>query len=131
MIAGTTFVFGDLEFLLRWAAGRARKIGDAKETLQQVSRRCSDGSAVCLANDDGLVVIAPEQQPDGTMRAMVLLAVAENGRPGAFERQEDAVVAVARELGATQLAFRTTRKGWGRLVGPHWARDGDLYTRGV
>lgn len=62
---------------------------------------------------------------------MVLMAVAA-GTPGAFRRQEEEMLQVARELGATELAFTTKRRGWARLLGPQWQWDGgEMFFRSV
>lgn len=61
---------------------------------------------------------------------MVLLAVAA-GVPGAFRRQEEEMLQVARELGAVELAFTTKRRGWARLLGPQWQWDGEVFFRSV
>jgi hypothetical protein len=45
-------------------------------------------------------------------------------RHGAFERQDAAVRAIARDLGAQTIAFQTRRRGWARRLGPEWHRRG-------
>ena len=58
------------------------------------------------------------------LEAFVLLAVA--ARRGAFEVAEPHVLAVARDLGATTIAFRSVRRGWERkLRGTAWKPRGN------
>lgn len=107
----------------------ARRAGMNDRTTHLMRERCLDGSAACLACRDGAVVVTA-RECDGRMRAMVLLAVSA-GAPGAFRRQEQEMLQVARELGAVELAFTTKRRGWTRLLGPQWQWDGEMFFRSV
>ena len=81
------------------------------------------GRALCLHGESGTVVIGlgPGENP-GTLEAFVLLAVASQF--GAFDQSEPAVLAVARDLGAATVAFRSARRGWARRLGPEWKPRG-------
>lgn len=123
MIAGTGFRFADIdEVWPRWAARAERSLaGDAH--LAWVAGECRSGEAVCLECDDGIVVLAVSASG---ARARALFAV---GDAGALRRREDELAAVAREIGAAEVSFRTDRKGWRRVLGPQWQFDGDRFWR--
>jgi len=58
--------------------------------------------------------------------------IAVGFRHGAFERQEPAMLTIARELGAETIAFHSRRRGWGRRLGLEWQRRGiDEFVRKV
>lgn len=81
------------------------------------------GRALCFHGEPGTFVIGlgPGENP-GTLEAFVLLAVA--ARVGVFDESEPAVLAVARDLGAATVAFRSVRRGWARRLGPAWKPRG-------
>lgn len=130
MIAGTPFVFGDYDKSQAAFDARIQRARCALEEMEKTRSKCNNGTAVCLVCPDGLVVLTLEQDADETIDAWVLLA-ASTGATGVFRQHEGAMVAIARELGATRLTFRTDRKGWKRLLGPEWSESGDVYSRGV
>lgn len=82
-----------------------------------------DESALCFQGPAGVFVLTlvPGDNPVH-LEAFVLLAVAS--RVGAFEDAEPAVLAIARDLTATTVAFRSVRKGWARKLGPAWRPRG-------
>lgn len=91
--------------------------------ITELEAQCEDGRALCLSGPDGVVVIA--LQPFGLeLELFVWLAVAF--RHGAFQRQEPALLKIARDLGAQTLAFQTRRAGWVRRLGPQWQRRGTV-----
>lgn len=122
MISGTTL---EEPRMIPWAALAAYR-GRALASLDEIAgfmEQCEKGSAMCVANEDGMVVLA--LQPFGdALELFVLFAVAF--RFGAFERQESAVRAIARDLGAQTIAFQARRSGWARRLGPEWQRRGTL-----
>lgn len=120
----------DLDACWPFVLARVGRAAMTPGALQALRERCAAGAAVCVAGADGVVVVTPQERPGGTMRAMVLLAVS-TGAPGAFQRQEEEMAGVARELGATELAFTTSRRGWARLLGKHWRFDGEVFSRSV
>lgn len=125
MIAGTPFDIAGFDETLNSMPRRARRWVTREARIQSRAR-----NAVCLVSQDGMVSIALQRRDDGTMRAFVLLAVSDSA-PGAFRRNETAMLAIARDMGATTLAFHATRRGWAKVVGPAWKRDGDVYEREV
>lgn len=86
--------------------------------------------STALINEDGLLVLTLKPGHNG-LRAFVILALSSGKHFGAFHRNEAGAVEIARDMGARTLAFRSDRRGWGRVLGPHWWRDGDLYERRV
>jgi len=126
MICGTEFVLVDFESA--WArmpaTGRARIHAEAIE-------EATAPNAVCLESPDGIVSIALQPDTGATMRAFVLLAIGF-GNWGAFKRSEPAMVQIARDMGASSLAFGSKRAGWLRVLGPEWRRcAGNVFERGV
>lgn len=87
-------------------------------------------NSVSIASPDGVVSVALHPRPGGTMRLFVLMAVGTSFA-GAFRRREPEMLAMARDMGAATMAFRSPRRGWIRLLGPEWRRDGFTYERGV
>lgn len=96
---------------------------DLPDGAEAALRRCRDGSALCFRGDPGVFVLTlrPGDNP-GQLEAFVLLAMAS--RFGAFADAEPAVLAIARDLTATTVAFRSVRKGWARRLGPEWRPRG-------
>jgi hypothetical protein len=92
---------------------------DADQALQA----WREGGCLCFQGPAGVFVVTlvPGHNP-GHLEAFVLLAVAS--RIGAFEDAEPAVLAIARDLTATTVAFRSVRRGWARKLGPAWRPRG-------
>lgn len=105
-----------------WEQARAhvRQMPDgAEHALEEWRAR----RALWFAGEPGwfALTLRPGDNP-GSLEAFVLLAVSR--RPGAFEAAEPAVLAIARDLGATTVAFRSARRGWSRKLGPQWKPRG-------
>ena len=82
-----------------------------------------------LACEDGMLVLDLRPGPEG-LELFVWLAIAF--RHGAYERQDAALLAIARDLGALTIAFAARRRGWARRLGPEWHRRGkDEFMRRV
>ena len=92
---------------------------DADQALEE----CIAGRALMFMGPPGWFVVSlrPGENP-GTLELFVLLAVGL--RHGAFEEAEPAVLAMARDLTATTVAFRSVRRGWARRLGPAWRPRG-------
>lgn len=80
---------------------------------------CRRGEALMFSGPAGTFALGlvPGENAD-QLEAFVYLAVA--ARHGAFDEAEPAVLAVARDLGATTVAFRSMRRGWARRLGAAW-----------
>jgi hypothetical protein len=114
------FTFMPPECIAQACAGLAPTIASPSE-IAEIRAQCEANRALCLANEDGMTVV--ELRPHGdALELFVWIAIAF--RHGAFERQDAAVLQVARDLGAQTLAFQSRRRGWARRLGPEWARRG-------
>ena len=91
------------------------------DELREIEAQCEARTAACAVNDDGLAVFTLRPFGD-ELELFVLLAIAF--QHGAFARQESALRSIARDLGATTIAFETRRIGWARRLGPQWQRRG-------
>ena len=120
MISGTTFVPEGPEAIDAAFARIRHRIASTSD-IEDLKAQCAEGNALCAACEDGVVVFSLQTYGMG-LELFVWLAVAS--RPGAFERQEPALLKIARDLGAETLAFQTRRPGWGRHLGPQWQRRG-------
>jgi hypothetical protein len=97
--------------------------------LAEIQAQCEKEEALCLACEDGMIVIDLRPGPEG-LEVFVWLAIAF--RHGAYERQDAALLAIARDLGAQTIAFVARRRGWARRLGPEWHRRGkDEFMRRV
>lgn len=136
MIAGTTFLLADIDSAMLRYRRRIRKAMTPREILSDAAFMVHDGRALCLEGPDGMLILSAMGRADGArllVECKVLLAVS-SGVPGAFKRQEQAVIAIARDLGAALLTFRTDRRGWPRLLrmlGADWRREGEYFIRSV
>ena len=125
MIAGTDFVLAD--FGQFWPTVRERAEKWVNDECIEASR--GHGYA-CLCNDDGMLVVTLKPTVDNRWQAFVQMAVS-TGKPGAFKRNEESMLAIARDMGATSLGFRADRRGWARLLGPEWRQSGKRHERGL
>lgn len=116
------------EFVQKVLAGLPRGICPPSD-VADIAAQCSNNDAIAFSTEDGMFVV--QLRPHGAeLELYVLAAVAF--RFGAFERQEPAVLAIARDLGAKTVAFWARRRGWGRRLGPEWFRRGtDEFVRDV
>lgn len=122
MISGTEFTIEDSEMVSAACRGIRSGITVPSE-IAEMRAQCDRGLAMCLASPDGVVVVALQIYGDD-LELFVWLAVAF--RHGAFQRQESALLAIARDLGAQTLAFQSRRAGWARRLGPQWQRRGSV-----
>jgi hypothetical protein len=122
MISGTSFTIGDAA-MVEAACHQIRAGIASPSEIAELKAQCEHGTALCVACEDGIVVFDVRYTEDD-LEMFVWLAVAF--RHGAFQRQESAMLNIARDLGAKTLAFQTRRKGWGRRLGPQWRRRGSL-----
>lgn len=120
MISGTTFTIEDPEMVTRACRGMRPGVASASE-VREIKAQCESEQAMCLACEDGMVVI--DLRSNGqALEMFVWIAVAF--KRGAFERQDAALRAIARDLGASTIAFVARRRGWARRLGPEWRRRG-------
>lgn len=129
MIAGTRFQIADIDDVWPRIATRAQRCRSDPAFLRDLRCRChAGGDAVCLQAPEGVVIMSACATEDGHLQAHVLLAVS-CAKPGAFRREEEAMLAVARDLGASELCFQTDRRGWARMLGPAWREHDGTFIR--
>ena len=128
MISGTSFTIEDSRMVE--AACRALRPGVAfPSEVREMMAQCENEEAMCLACEDGMVVVDLRPGGDG-LELFVWIAIAF--RHGAFQRQDAALDLIGRDLGAQTIAFVSRRKGWARRLGPEWRRRGtDVFVRRV
>lgn len=124
MIAGTGLRIADISDVWPRYACRAKRARTDAASLQRVISRCRAGLALCLECDDGMAVVTLAG-PTGEMELRVLLAVSHGGA-GGFARREPELLAVAHDMRARAISFRTDRApAWARVLGPAWRRIED------
>ena len=127
MISNTAFTFEESEFVERACNGLRASVATPFE-VSEIRAQCEAKEALCMACEDGMLVISLEAGSEG-LELFVLLAVAF--RFGAYERQGAALDAIGRDLGAKTVAFRARRRGWARRLGPEWQRRGSEFVRSI
>jgi len=128
MISGTTFTIENPEFVAVVLNGMKKQAVTYSE-IRELVAKCRDQQALCLACEDGMMVV--DLRPHDEAIEMFVLALVAFKR-GFFERQHAAAQDIARDLGASQIAFQSRRNGWGRRLGPEWSRRGaDEFVRSV
>ena len=128
MISGTDFTIEEPEFVTRATRGMRRGVASASE-IEEIQAQCASEHAMCLACEDGMVVVDLRPGIDG-LELFVWLAVAF--KHGFYERQDAALDAIGRDLEASTVAFQTRRRGWARRLGPEWQRRGtDEFVRRI
>jgi len=126
--SGTAFFIHEPEFVAQATRNLRPGVATTSE-LAEIEAQCENEQALCLACEDGMMVIDLRPGPDG-LEVFVWLAIAF--RHGAYERQDAALLAIARDLGAQTIAFVARRRGWARRLGPEWTRRGtDEFMRRV
>lgn len=100
-------------------------------TEMDIFRECQAGRAMCLACEDGFVIVTlVPAKFESELELVVWLAVS-TGPNGAFERQEPNVDSIARELGAKTVVFHTRRKGWEKKLSKEWKLRSITYVKEV
>jgi hypothetical protein len=125
--SGTTFEIVDIDSV--WSIIEPRLFDEWCTDCEDVRNRCRKGRALCLACEDGVTIVT--LKPGGSNRLELFVLLAVGYQPGAFKRQEAALLSIARDLEADTLAFTPRRKGWRRLLGREWSRKGDKFVREV
>lgn len=123
--SGTPYEIVDAATVGRFVSVRAGELPPSE--IETILGEVLAGRALAFIGPEGVIVITLTPRGD-SIELLVLLAVS-TGAPGAFKRQEAAVCAIARDLGANAVAFKPYRRGWKRLVGPEWIMRGALFVR--
>jgi len=132
VISGTPFKIVDVD--AEWPRIGPMVVGvDPSDNAGDDLRRCCrEGRTLCLTSDDGLLAIRvdPDSYGSGDLELFVRMAVS-NGEPGAIQRNEAHLDAIARELGAKRLVFCTTRPGMHKVLNPTWKVRHTAFERAV
>ena len=129
MISGTDFTIEEPVFVQKACHGLRHSVASISE-IAEIEAECEAERALCIACPDGMVAFDLRPGPEEGLEMFVWIAVAF--RHGAFERQDAALLKIARDLGAQTIAFVSRRRGWARRLGPEWARRGsDEFVRSV
>lgn len=116
------------------ASGTGFELVEIDEVLAQLGQLPQDGNeaveearagrALTFRGPAGVFVLTLQPGDNaGQFEAFVLLAVAS--RIGFVECAEADVLAIARDLAAATVAFRSVRRGWARKLGPAWRPRGE------
>lgn len=124
MIAGTDFVLAEVDLVWPRFRERAARSHTPPDVLERHLKACRKGEALCLTCPDGLVILTLEMERSGRITCLVLLAVS-NGAFNAFAKYEEQLMAIARDLEATELAFCTDRPAWQHLLSAAWRKAGN------
>lgn len=121
MISGTPFTIVDIDENWLKIAPMVVGVDPSDNAGDDLRRDCREGRALCLTSDDGVMVIhlQPDRYGSGDLELFVRMAVS-NSESGAIQRNDAHLDAIARELGAKRLVFRTVRSGMHRVMTPHW-----------
>jgi len=128
VISNTAFTIEEPRFVSRACANLRPDVATASE-IAELEAKCAAEQAMCVACEDGMVVFDLRYNGDA-LELFVWLGVAF--RHGAYERQDAALDKIGCDLGASQVAFQSRRRGWGRRLRPAWHRRGsDEFVRAI
>ena len=129
VISGTEFCIEDPVFVAHASRGLRPGVASASE-LAEIEAQCEKEEAICVCVRGRHAGSSTYDQGRKGLKLFVWLAIAF--RHGAYERQDAALLAIARDLGAQTIAFVARRRGWARRLGPEWHRRGkDEFMRRV
>ena len=128
MISGTDFTIREPEFVTRACSRVPAEVATPFE-IEEMQAQCEEDQAMCLACEDGMVVV--DLRP-GAIGLEMFIWIAVAFRHGAFGRQDAALRAIGRDLGAQSIAFQARRRGWARRLGPEWlCRGSNEFVRSI
>jgi hypothetical protein len=120
VISNTAFTIEEPRFIGHACANLRPGIATASE-IRELEAKCAAEQVMCVACEDGMLVFDLRYHGDA-LELFVWLGVAF--RHGAYERQDAELDHIAFDLGASQIAFQSRRRGWGRRLRPAWHRRG-------
>jgi hypothetical protein len=132
VISGTPFKIADVDDDWLKIAPMVIDVDPSDNAGEDLRRECREGRALCLTSDDGLVVInlQPDRYGSGDLELFVRMAVS-NGEPGAIQRNDAHLDAIARDMGAKRLVFQTLRPGMHKVLNPMWKVRHTVFERDV
>jgi hypothetical protein len=126
---GGGFALADFDYEWPAYSRRAERWGH-EEAVRIARAQEQSGNGVCMVCTDGMVILTLEIGDNGEDQLFVVMAVS-SGVPGSFKRHESEILAIAKDLNAKSVAFKSNRKGWARLLGKEWSLRGDEFSRSV
>ncbi len=121
MISGTPFLLADVDAEWHRIGPLVQGVDPRDNAGEDLRRCCREGTALCLISSDGVLVVSlhPDRYEIGELELFVRLA-ASWGKEAAIQRNEAHLDAIAKELGACRLIFRTLRPGMAKVLLPEW-----------
>lgn len=132
MISGTPYLITDIDS--EWHRIGPLVAGvDPRDNLGDELRQCCrEGKALCVTSEDGFVVLSLVPDPYGTGELELFIRMAVSwGARGVIQRNDAHLDAIARELGAKRLVFRTLRPGMHKVLNPEWSVRHTEFARAV
>jgi hypothetical protein len=132
VISGTPFRIANVDEDWLKIAPMVIDVDPSDNAGEDLRRECREGRALCLTSDDGLVVVnlQPDRYGSGDLELFVRMAVS-NGEPGAIQRNDAHLDAIARDMGAKRLVFQTLRPGMHKVLNPMWKVRHTVFERDV
>ena len=132
MISGTPFKIVDIDESWPFVGPLVTGLDPSDNAGDDLRRDCREGRALCLTSDDGVLVISlhPDRYGSGILELFVRIGVS-SGEPGAIQRNDAHLDAIARELGAKRLVFHTLRSGMHKVLNPNWKVRHTVFERAV
>jgi hypothetical protein len=126
-VCGTPWEVVEVETV--WEAVSWRIPADTPDP-EEIRRACESGEAVCLESPDGVLILTITED-ERSLESELFILLAIGYRPGAFKRREPDLDNIAADLGASVIIMCPRRRGWARLLGQNWVRQGDVFAREV
>lgn len=122
MISGTPFVLADIDAQWHRIGPLVADVDPRDNRGDELRQCCRDGRALCMISDDGFMVLSlePDAYGTGELELFVRIAAAWGAR-GTIQRNDAHLDAIARELGAKRIVFRTLRPGMTKVLHPEWS----------
>jgi hypothetical protein len=98
----------------------ARALRGSDDRAEELLQRCAAGRAWMLASARGYAVVELVPHGGGGVDLLVWAAASRGARDCVREHLPD-IEQLARSLGARCAAFRTGRRGFGRVLPPGWS----------
>lgn len=86
---------------------------------EEVYAECSEGRAFLLLCEEGFVIVTESEDELAEKRLFIWCAYSRLKTPVFHTHIED-LKDLAKEIGASSIAFRTERVGFSRLLPPEW-----------
>ncbi len=123
MISGTPFLLADIDAEWHRIGPLVQGVDPRDNAGEDLRRCCREGTALCLISSDGVLAVSlhPDRYGTGELELFVRLAASWSETGGTIQRNDAHLDAIAKELGATTLVFRTLRPGMVKVLHPEWS----------